>query len=239
MSIIKKFKSVMGLGLEAEIDHRIFIERAKRFRVLRTLDFHCQLSGEAPQEVDNISESGVGLRLRGGSVPDPGNKVPAVFSSGGAEFATEIEIVRIGANITGARVLAPVEKWRAYMQKHFSVEMEAGTLTLVDSSLLKKEESGSAYWFFSPAGCELYAVVDDEELVRYHFVVRGHHFEGDRKGYRYGRLREDQKSDPGIKESHQIVPGSDEAPLEMGRRFLSNIERLPGPLLEQILGSLK
>jgi hypothetical protein len=242
VGVLHKFKSTLQfLGLEAELDNRIFVERAHRIRLLRPADLVCQLevNGQTYNaQVRDVSESGIGFSVK--SLPDLGfgTQFDVFFASGKESFPATIEIVRKTEAVIGARLLGEGEPWRLFLRRHFNMELNAGNLALVDSSLLKKEEHGTSWWFFSPEGRELFVVAEDDHIRKYHLVFDGHYFDGDARSFRYGRIRDDRK-EGGIKEAHQIIPMAEGAPVQDAIRFVSNIERLPENFLNEILSSLK
>lgn len=241
MSFLKKFSSILGLNLEAELDQRILQERAHRIFLQKPQDLACRLQkGDDIFELTakDVSETGIGFQSAGFPVVQPGEIYPVTFSHEGDTFQTQIEIVRLGPSVIGTRIAADTEVWRTFLLKTFDIELEGGSLHLVDSTLLAKVDDGEAWWFFSPEGRELYFVSDDDKILRFHFVFRGHHFSHDGTEFRYGKVGDDRKEKISVKASHQIQ-GEMGPPIAKARRFLSNIERLPRHFRDQIVNVMK
>ena len=241
MSFLKKFSSILGLKLEAELDNRILIERAHRIFLQRPQDLTCKLEkdgGVFEIVPKDISATGIGFQSQGFPVVQGGETYPVTFSHEGNQFTAQIQIMRLGPSVVGTHVVSDIEIWKTFLLQNFDLELEGGSLHLVDSTLLSKVDEGEAWWFFSPEGRELYFVSDDDRILNFHFVFRGHHFSGDSSGYRYGKVGSDRKEKISIKASHQIH-GESGPPVEKARRFLSNVERLPRHFRDQILNVLK
>lgn len=242
MGFLQKFRSTVKTGLEVELDRNVLDQRAHRIQLLRPEALVCQIGSgdeECEARVRDISETGVGFFKEDWPQVKIGDVFSVVFRTGKKSFPTEIEIARIGPTTLGARLLVEPGPWQVFLRENFDLELEASTLHLVDPKLLKKPEQGEAWWFFSPEGRELYLRVEAVQLKSFHLVFRGHYFEGKGLAFMYGKVRDDAKDAPGIKESHQISEDDAAPPIEEARRFVSNVENLPETYLRQILACLK
>jgi hypothetical protein len=239
MSAIKKFASVFGMGISADLDKRVLIERAHRVVLISPRDLICRLEYKGdPLQIDvlDVSESGIGFKSKDfPSESKIGEQMSAYIMAEGDAFAVRIEIIRKTAEIIGARVLGDFEAWRSFLGRHFALELEAAALLLVDPQIMTKPLTGVPWWFFSPEGKELYFVVHQDRVTSFQLAFDHHYFVGDDLGVRYGQIHFESVDDPKMKGSPRISMKNHDGPDKRAFRFLKNIERLPSEYLEQIM----
>lgn len=239
MSAIKKFASVFGMGISADLDKRVLIERAHRVVLISPRDLICRIEYKGdPLQIDvlDVSESGIGFKSKDfPSEVQIGEQISAYIMAEGDAFAVQIEIIRKTTEIIGARVLGDFEAWRSFLGRHFALELEAAALLLVDPQVMTKPLAGVPWWFFSPEGRELYFIVHQDQVTSFQLAFDQHYFVGDDQGVRYGEIHFESADDPKMKGSPRIIMKNHHGPEKLAFRFLKNIERLPAEYHEQII----
>lgn len=219
--------------------HRIKVTPLQRVRLL--------LGSAHPVAVElvNLSTGGAAF-LKSGL---QGEVAPGFFVQGALEFMdgekaeVEIEVVHVTEELVGCRFAGELPS-RA-IERFFSTELTALSMTEIKPEMLKNEPEGQSRWFFNPtAGCDLFYVESHSVVLRFALSLFGNYFEWNGDSLQFGEVSPDPQSSerggPAYKGSSlvswkartkaQIPPDR----LELGSRFVSAVPGLPTHVRAQI-----
>lgn len=240
MSEPKEFRSILDSNLVTHTSPNEFIPRGHRITLRRPRDLVCRLdvNGDVISlPVKNISESGVGFRfVEKQNLFQVGQIISAFFKRPTGSLDVQLKVIRVNNQTLGVEVFSDRQLWVHFLKNNFAIELEGGTLRLINPEFITPVENGTPWWFFAPENRELYFVVDDEKVTQFHFTYQNMHFRSTNGNLNFGRLKSEKHQEPQQANFSILIEdiGLQLAPLDEAMRFLSNIERLPTVYLDQI-----
>lgn len=224
------FKKLFG----SSKSERVHVARAPRIRVtaLHRILFQQMTAGNGvrPVSLGNVSTQGMGLLRAQGDLLRLGEMLRGELVVNEMSFPIESEVKHLSDSVVGCRFLSPQEVLTRAIEEYFRVEICALRLNRVDESYLKKEPEGQVFWFTDGLQNEVYFVLDQNGILRFHISFLGNYIEGGRaRPLRCGHIVEDAKPDSKHKGSNLLDLTDDvtDDVLKLCCLLIDNLEKLP------------
>lgn len=200
------------------------------------------LESRSALAVSNISTSGIALIRDDGSHGSiqPGSTIRGEVEINSQLFPTQIEVRHLTNRVIGGHFLMPKQGLDEAIRSYFASELIGLCLNLVDSSILKKEESGTSYWLTDGRQNEVYIHWDKGLIQHFHLTYLGNYIEGSsQKPLRYGYVadetgRKAYKASTLIRLSSEIPEGIRES----ASKLVLNLRGLPGDVQKELVNSI-
>jgi PilZ domain len=219
---------------------RIWVDRSPRVRIIPLHHLAFALEGDtAPQSVNDISVSGVGLQ---NSDALAALKVGEIFKANltirDKRMLVALQVVFVAERIGCQFQQAPAELG-ALIAEYLRFEAAAIRLAKVDAKFMQQDKSGDATWFVDDDNNELYFTKQGGRINAFHLTVLGNYLEWSGGVARFGVVLRTGDRKP-YKMADMINYSS--APAGLGdvlERFFSNMPHLHPDEKMQLLEALK
>lgn len=130
-------------------------------------------------KLSNISLSGMGLLLpHAFELGQLGDRVSGVLAVGSETCTIDATIVHLDEDIAGCRVDGNGEAFRSLIKSYYLTGLETVKMRHVKPDIIKPVADGDVVWLMGKNNCELYYVVKDDCVIRFHLIVYGNYISG-------------------------------------------------------------
>lgn len=235
---MKEFlKKILGKGQEESA--KSFLGRSPRVKIpMMDRALFVDSSGKV-FPLRNLSETGLALVDEEGTFPD---EASGEIHVGGEKVAVKLRTMRRSPKEVGAHFLADASALRGLLRRAFGDEIQAQSMTEVDSQHQKEVREGKPRWYYAPGNHELFFVEHEGKVIRFELEWNGKLLVYAEGALRMGKI--DRKGDDREKQTHArsaLVQWADQVrpeDLAKARRLLENIKGLEKTPRDQMQGLL-
>lgn len=156
--------------------------------------------------VVNISLTGIGLQKYAREKwPTIGSPLCGTVIVGTQQCPTKININHISNKVIGCQVDDNFSEYQSLIKRFYQSEIAKISVTQIDPKHLKKVDDGEPQWFVGKNNAELFFVINNGTIVRFHVAIFGTFFEGGHaRPTRIGYIVDELQNPIGIKPANVV-----------------------------------
>ena len=223
MSILRR---LFGLS-----DSRAHVARRPRVMIgpLHRVEF---IGPSGMVRVVNVSPDGIGLFRNDAPDARAGQVIEGVLTIAGKPFSVAVEVRHVSPSVVGLRFKDVSAALNRAIEDYFRIEIVALKLRQMNPEFMKQDPEGTPVWFTDGRLNELYYVVKDGELKRFHMSFLGHYLEGGpdapvRSGFAPDESEEARGNSGQRAPLVDLGREASRQALELGQQLLVNVVALP------------
>lgn len=200
-------------------------------------------------KLTNLSKGGAGFWIKDADSeeespwPNLGTYIRGELVLLKKNFQVMMRIVYKGATVVGCAFSEAPKELEKVIEEYFKIELGALKMKRVASGQIKSVPDGKPNWIFGDSNCELYFVMNNDELVRFNLSFFANYVEGGRnKPTRYGQVVASDLSDEDLKyKAAELIQWEDKNRPDLkdtAIKFLENIPQLTPEERSKIVGFL-
>ena len=250
MGILKKLGAAFGIGGGVSKDATAASINGRKHPRVQILPLHnvkFLLGDESARKVfdiANISFGGIGI-LRSDSkiLPKKGELMKASLHIYNQILDAPVIIAHTGHLTIGCTFVKPSDELLFSIEKYLEVELTALHMQPTHPGLLRDEPDGRPFWYFGKNNCELFYVVKDDKLVRFHITYFSNYLEGaPRKELRFGKVVGDEVKEQMKLKGSNIIEWEKNIPdklISVSIKLLQNVEGMDHSHAKQIIDLIR